>query len=102
MRILFAAATLLLALSASAAPYEACFIENSKGVTDPQRIQEIKNICREKETPQKCRKFLPHNQPAGQSEVENGLAEEALKSCISSCANAGFVSRHFGNECSTD
>lgn len=82
--------------------YEDCFLENSKGVTDQARVEEIRNICREKHTAQKCRKYLPHNQPAGTSEMELSMAEESLKACLATCANASFVTRNFGNECSTD
>jgi hypothetical protein len=85
-----------------AIPYEQCYLENSRGVTDPAIREDVKRICQEKHTPKKCRKYLPHMQSENISDMERDMIDTSLKGCLASCDKSGFFNKNFGGDCSVD
>jgi hypothetical protein len=104
---------------AIAGPYEDCILQNMKGVQAQAAAGAIMRACKEKTTPHRCRdsilrptltpswgvtetdpstgkpKWVPFNY------VSEGQFAADQKECLSSCADANYWSRTFG-ECKTD
>ena len=107
----------LLPITAWAAPYDDCILQNMKGVQAQNAANAIARACREKTTPKKCRynalQVRASNMPPWEKyeiAATHGVPNQVTgyefdaylaAACLKECAGANYYSRKFG-ECSTD